>query len=149
MIIGFTCGAFDLLHTGHVLMLEQCKSHCDTLIVGLHTDPTIDRKQKNKPIQTTFERYAQLHSCKFVDSIIPYDTEKDLENILNIYPINVRFVGSDHRYSILTGQEICEKRGIEIKVIERFHTYSTSELRNRICQQSPNISKKSQTFLAV
>lgn len=132
MVIGFTCGAFDLLHPGHLAMLKDCKSQCDYLMVGLHTDPTIDRPSKNKPIQTVFERWVQLESCKFVDQIIPYDTEKDLENMMAVLNISKRFVGSDHSHKMVTGQMICEDRGIKIVFNNRMHSYSSSELRNRL-----------------
>ena len=129
---GFTCGAFDLLHPGHLLMLKQCKDRCDFLVVGLHTDPTLDRPYKNKPIQTTFERWVQLNACAYVDQIIPYDTENDLRNMMATLDINIRFVGSVHSHENPTGYEICQDRGIEIVYTNRMHDYSSSELRNRI-----------------
>ena len=95
-VIGFTCGSFDLCHPGHLIMLEQCKKLCSYLIVGLHTDPSIERVNKNKPIQSIFERFIQLKTCKYVDEIIPYDTEKDLCNILSIYDINKRFLSEEY-----------------------------------------------------
>lgn len=134
MITGFTCGAFDLLHAGHVVMLQECKKYCDYLIVGLHTDPTIDRPSKNKPIQSILERYIQLAGIRYVDHIIPYDTEKDLCNIFStIQDINVRFVGEEYKDSILTGEDICKLNSISIKYTSRSHTYSSSELRERVC----------------
>jgi glycerol-3-phosphate cytidylyltransferase len=132
MITGFTCGAFDLLHTGHLFFLEQCKQDCDVLIVGLHSDPTIDRPHKNKPIQTMFERYQQLIACKYVYQVIPYDTERDLSNMMSILPINVRFIGEDHIANDITGQDICDHLGISIHFVSRTHTYSSSELRSRL-----------------
>ncbi|CAB4181881.1 TagD Cytidylyltransferase [uncultured Caudovirales phage] len=132
MIIGFTCGAFDLLHSGHLAMLATCKKQCDYLVVGLHSDPTIDRPTKNKPIQTMFERWMQLNTCKFVDEIIPYDTERDLVNMMATLKINKRFVGMDHQLDKITGQSICERRGINIVYTERLHDYSSSELRGRL-----------------
>ena len=133
MIVGFTCGTFDLLHPGHIAMLRDCKSQCDKLIVGLHTDPTIDRPDtKNKPIQTTFERYIQLEAVKYVNEIIPYDTEEDLANLLGVINIDRRFVGEDHINDQLTGQLICDQRGVEIIFNERCHDWSSSELRERI-----------------
>ena len=132
--IGFTCSAFDLLHAGHVEMLRECKSQVDYLIVGLQTDPTIDRPdRKQKPVQTIYERYAQLRACKYVDEIIPYETEWDLINMLGIEPITHRFVGVEYKDTYLTGQDVCEKRGIEIVYNERNHKYSSTELRGR-CQ---------------
>ena len=132
MITGFTCGAFDLLHTGHLFFLEQCKQECDVLIVGLHSDPTIDRPHKNKPIQTMFERYQQLMACKYVYQVIPYDTERDLSNMMSILPINIRFIGEDHIANEITGQDICDNLGISIHFVNRTHTYSSSELRSRL-----------------
>jgi glycerol-3-phosphate cytidylyltransferase len=128
MKIGFTCGAFDLLHAGHILMLEEAKSNCDWLVVGLHTDPTIDRPEKNKPIQSTFERYLQLISLEAVDEIIPYDTEKDLLNLLANSEIDIRFLGEDYAEKPHTGFGL----GIPIHYCKRRHTYSSTELRNRI-----------------
>ena len=132
-IIGFTCGAFDLLHAGHVHLLNECKEQCDLLYVGLHTDPTIDRPDtKNKPIQSTFERYYQLQAVDSVDAIIPYDTENDLCNILATMDINIRFLGSDYLGKSITGSDVCEERGIQIAFIPRLHTFSSTELRQRI-----------------
>lgn len=133
MIIGFTCSAFDLLHPGHLAMLKECKDHCDHLIVGLHTDPSIDRPgAKNKPIQSVYERYAQLRACKYVDDIVPYETEYDLINLIAVENINVRFVGEEYSDTYLTAQDICDKRGIKIFYNSRKHKYSSSELRSRL-----------------
>jgi len=134
MKIGFTCSAFDLLHPGHLVMLEECKNNCDYLVVGLHTDPTIDRPDtKQRPIQSTFERWVQLDSCRWVDKIIPYDTEKDLENLLSTLKIDVRFIGDEYREKNFTGKNICEKRGIEIFYnAARLHSFSSTAMRNRL-----------------
>lgn len=132
MIIGFTCGAFDLLHAGHAVYLKECKQHCDHLIVGLQSDPTIDRINKNRPIQSLFERHLQLINSKWVDEVIPYDTERDLENLLATIKINTRFVGEDYLGSPITGDVICNQLNIDIIYIKRRHTFSTSELRTRI-----------------
>lgn len=133
MIVGFTCSAFDLLHPGHLAMLKECKDNCDYLIVGLHTDPSIDRpKAKNKPVQTVYERFAQLRACKYVDEIIPYETEYDLINLIGIENINIRFVGEEYNDTFLTAQDICDKRGIKIFYNSRKHKYSSSELRSRL-----------------
>lgn len=132
MIVGFTCGAFDLLHTGHLVMLKECKNHCDRLIVGLHSDPSIDRPKKNKPIQSIFERYGQLQSCKYVDQIVPYDTEHDLQNMMGVLDIQKRFVGSDHIKDVITGASIMAARNIKLVFTKRYHDYSTTELRERI-----------------
>lgn len=132
MRVGITFGAFDLLHAGHVLMLQEAKEHCDYMIVGLQTDPTIDRPDKNKPVQSVVERYIQLSSVTYVDEIIPYETEKDVKDILNSVKIDVRIIGSDYIGKEFTGKNICVNRGIEIHYNKRDHAFSSSELRNRI-----------------
>lgn len=132
MIIGFTCSAFDLLHAGHIVMLKECRDQCDKLIVGLHTDPSIDRVEKNKPVQSTYERFTQLNGCKYVDTIIPYDTEKDLVNILSIEDINIRFLGVEYKGQKITGDQICIRRNIRLIYTTRFHSYSSTELRGRL-----------------
>jgi len=130
--VGFTCSAFDLLHAGHVAMLRECKQHCNFLIVGLHVDPTVDRPSKNKPVQSVYERYMQLKGCEYVDAIIPYETEEDLINLMAIEPIDIRFVGVEYKDTYITGQDICEKRDINIIYNERYHMYSSTELRSRL-----------------
>ena len=112
--VGFTCSTFDLLHAGHILMLAEAKTICDHLIVGLQTDPTIDRSTKNKPVQSIVERYVQLSAVKFVDEIIVYSTEKDLEDLLMFLPITVRFIGEEYEGKDFTGKQICEDRGVKI-----------------------------------
>jgi glycerol-3-phosphate cytidylyltransferase len=133
MKIGFTCSSFDLLHAGHVLMLEEAKQQCDYLIVGLQTDPTIDRGTKNAPVQTIVERYIQLRGSKYVDEIIPYSTERDLMDILAGMHIDIRILGVEYRDKDFTGSDICKNRDIEIFFNERDHRFSTSDLRNRTC----------------
>ena len=128
MKIGFTCGAFDLLHAGHVIMLAEAKTQCDWLIVGLQTDPTIDRPNKNRPVQTTFERYTQLKGCRFVDEIVPYDTEDDLFNLLSTYNIDVRIVSDEYKDTTFTGKLL----GIDIYYNKRSHNFSSTELRKRL-----------------
>ena len=132
MKIGFTCGAFDLLHAGHVLMLTEAREQCDWLIVGLHTDPTIDRSEKNKPVKSVLERYIQLKALKVVDEIIPYDTEKDLLAILNNFNINVRIIGEDYIGKDFTGKDL----PIETYFNKRKHSFSSTELRNRISHKN-------------
>ena len=133
--VGFTCSTFDLLHAGHILMLAECKSVCDYLIVGLQSDPTIDRPDvKNKPVQSVVERYVQLSAVKFVDEIIVYDTERDLEDLLMFLPINHRIIGEEYRDKPFTGKNICEDRGINIIYNSRKHRFSSSELRQRTYQ---------------
>ena len=132
MRVGFTCGAFDLLHPGHLALFKQATEQCDYLIIGLQTNPQLDRTYKNVPIQTMYERFTQLMSCKYVDLVIPYDTEKDLENILAIENIQVRFLGHEYYGQPITGKQICETRNIELVFLERNHTYSSTELRERL-----------------
>ena len=133
--IGFTCSTFDLLHAGHILMLAEFKSICDYLIVGLQTDPTIDRPDtKNKPVQSIVERYVQLSAVKFVDEIIVYDTEKDLEDLLMFLPITLRICGEEYKDKALTGRDICDNRGIKTYYNSRTHRFSSTELRARTYQ---------------
>jgi len=132
MKIGITCSSFDLFHAGHVKMLEEAKSHCDYLIVALQTNPTIDRPNKNKPIQSVVERYIQLAACKWVDQIVPYETEKDLEDIFLAFDIHVRIIGDEYQSKQFTAKEICNNRGIEIIYNKRDHSFSSTELRKRI-----------------
>lgn len=129
MIIGFTASSFDLLHTGHILMLREAKQVCDYLICGLQTDPTIDRPEKNKPVQSLFERYVQLNAVGYVDEIIPYETERDLINLLEHVPIHVRIIGEDYFGKDFTGKDI---QGIKIHYNKRRHNYSTSGLRQEV-----------------
>ena len=132
MRIGFTASTFDLLHAGHVQMLREAKEQCDYLICGLQIDPTIDRKEKNYPVQTVVERYTQLNGVKYVDEIIPYSTERDLEDILEMYHIDVRILGEEYRDKEFTGRDICKKRDIELYFNKREHRFSSSDLRNRV-----------------
>jgi glycerol-3-phosphate cytidylyltransferase len=133
--IGFTCSTFDLLHAGHILMLAECKTVCDYLIVGLQSDPSIDRPDvKNKPVQSVVERYVQLSAVKFVDEIIVYDTEKDLEDLLMFLPITMRICGEEYKEKHLTGRDICDNRGIKTYYNSRTHRFSSSELRQRTYQ---------------
>ena len=113
-MIGFTCGAFDLLHAGHIVMLKEAKANCDYLIVGLQTDPSIDRQEKNQPVQSVYERFTQLNAVKYIDKIIPYDTEQSLIDLLLSTKIDVRFVGDDYREKYFTGQELDISQGEEI-----------------------------------
>jgi len=128
MKTGFTCSTFDLFHAGHVMMLKEAKQQCDYLIVGLQTDPTVDRPQKNKPVQTVFERFVQLQACRYVDEVVPYTTEKELLDILLSYPIDIRIVGDEYVNQTFTGQEL----DIELYFNNRKHSFSTTELRQRV-----------------
>jgi len=130
--VGITFSTFDLFHAGHVKMLEEAKSICDYLIVGLQLDPSIDRAEKNKPIQSVIERYIQVSSCKYVDEVVPYITEKDLDEILRSFKIDVRVIGEEYRDKNFTGKVYCEEKGIEIYYNRRDHGFSSSELRKRL-----------------
>lgn len=132
MKIGFTCSTFDLLHAGHVAMLQEAKTVCDYLIVGLQNDPTLDRATKNKPVQTIIERQMQLRGNKYVDEIWVYNTEKDLEDLLLTLPINVRILGVEYEGKEFTGREICHKRNIDLYFNGRDHSFSSSSLRRRV-----------------
>ena len=132
MKIGITCSSFDLFHAGHVKMLEEAKQQCDYLIVALQTDPTIDRPEKNKPIQSIVERYVQVNACKWVDEIVPYTTERDLEEIFLAFNLDYRFIGVEYADKHFTAKDICQERDIEIIYNSRDHDWSSSELRNRI-----------------
>ena len=132
--VGITFSTFDLFHAGHVKMLEEAKSICDYLIVGLQLDPSIDRPEKNKPIQSIIERYIQVSSCKYVDEVVPYITEKDLDEILRSFKIDVRIIGEEYRDKDFTGKAYCEQKGIELYYNRRDHGFSSSELRKRIAK---------------
>lgn len=132
MKIGFTCSTFDLFHAGHVMMLKEAKEQCDYLIVGLQTDPTIDRPEKNKPVQGVFERFIQLQACKFVDEVVVYATEKELRDILLSYPIDVRVLGEEYATKEFTGHDI----SMEFHYNKRRHSFSTTELRQRVIDAS-------------
>lgn len=129
-VVGFVASSFDLLHAGHVIMLKEAKTQCDYLICALQTDPTLDRKTKNKPIQSVFERYVQLQACKYVDEIVVYDTEKDLIDVLQSYPIDVRILGEEYQDTEFTGKNL----PIECYFNTRRHSFSTTELRDRVYQ---------------
>jgi glycerol-3-phosphate cytidylyltransferase len=135
MIVGFTCSTFDMLHAGHVQMLRDAKDQCDYLMVGLQMDPSIDRPSKNPPIQTIVERYTQLKAVGYVDEIIPYGTEQDLEDILTMYHINVRILGEEYRDKDFTGKDICRQRDIDLYFNKRDHRFSSSDLRKRIAER--------------
>lgn len=135
-VIGFTAGAWDLLHAGHCVFLTKCFEQCDHMVIGLHTNPKIDRFDKNKPVQTTFERYLQLRALNGDATIVPYDTERDLVNILATIGINKRFLGSDYEGTEFTGKAFCEDNSIELVYLPRRHNFSSSELRTRIKESS-------------
>ena len=128
MKVGFTCSTFDLFHAGHLMMLKEAKTVCDHLIVGLQTDPSIDRPEKNKPVQSVFERYEQLKACRYIDEILVYATEEDLLNILLSYPIDVRVLGQEYMEKEFTGSNL----GMQLHFNKREHNFSTTELRQRV-----------------
>ena len=133
MKVGITFSTFDLLHAGHVAMLREAKSKCDYLIVGLQSDPTIDRPDtKNKPIQTMFERYLQLKAVEYVDEVVPYQTENDVIDILQTLPIDVRILGKEYKEKDFTGKDVCNQRGVELYFNTRDHRFSTTDLRKRV-----------------
>jgi len=127
-IVGFTCGAFDLLHAGHALMLEECKKHCDYLVVGVQSDPSLDRPTKNKPIMSYDERIILARSNKWVDEVVLYDTEQDLYNLLQSMKPDVRILGEDWKTKIYTGHNL----PIKVTFVKRDHGYSSSKLRRRV-----------------
>ena len=134
MIIGLTASTFDLLHAGHIAMLRAAKTQCDHLSCALQVDPSIDRSEKNPPVQTLVERWTQLDGVKYVDEIIPYQSEKDLEDILQMYNLDVRIIGEEYKHGKFTGRGICASRDIEIYYNKRDHRFSTSDLRLRVQQ---------------
>jgi glycerol-3-phosphate cytidylyltransferase len=143
MKIGITFSAFDLLHAGHIKMLEEAKGQCDYLIVALQTDPTLDRPEKNSPTQSVVERYIQLKGCLHVDEIVPYATEQDLEDILRSFKLDVRIVGDEYREKNFTGRTYCEEKGIELYYNGRDHRFSSSSLRKVVADKERESEKNS------
>jgi len=132
--IGFTASQFDMLHAGHVAMLSEAKNHCDYLIAGLQNNASWDRPEKNAPIQSIVERQIQLAATRYVDEIVVYNTEKDLEDILLTLPIDVRILGVEYRDKEFTGRDICDKRNIKLIFNSRDHSFSSSSLRKRVAE---------------
>jgi glycerol-3-phosphate cytidylyltransferase len=133
--IGITFSTFDMLHAGHIAMLSEAKNHCDYLIAGLQTDPTIDRPDtKNSPIQSVVERQIQLAACRYVDEVVVYQTEQDLIDLLLILPIDVRILGVEYEEKQFTGRGECYDRGIELVFNGRDHSFSSSSLRKRVVE---------------
>jgi glycerol-3-phosphate cytidylyltransferase len=133
--IGITFSTFDMLHAGHIAMLSEAKNHCDYLIAGLQTDPTIDRPDtKNSPIQSVVERQIQLAACRYVDEVVVYQTERDLIDLLLILPVNVRILGVEYEQKDFTGRGECYDRGIELVFNGRDHSFSSSSLRRRVVE---------------
>ena len=137
--IGIVFSSFDLFHAGHVAMLAEAKNHCDYLIAALQTDPTIDRPDtKNPPIQSIVERQIQVSTNRNVDEVVVYQTEKDLEDLLLILPVDVRILGVEYADKEFTGKQICINRGIEIVYNGRDHSFSSSSLRKRVAEAERN-----------
>jgi len=134
MKVGITFSTFDLFHAGHVKMLEEAKSKCDYLIIGLQLDPSIDRPKKNKPTQSIIERYVQLRGCKYIDEIIPYVSENDLIDVLSSFKIDLRIIGEEYKDKVFTGKDYCVNNGIEIYYNKREHRFSSSALRKQVVQ---------------
>jgi glycerol-3-phosphate cytidylyltransferase len=132
--IGFTASQFDMLHAGHVAMLSEAKNHCDYLIAGLQNNASWDRPEKNAPIQSIVERQIQLAATRYVDEIVVYNTEKDLEDILLTLPIDVRILGIEYQDKDFTGKDICNKRNIKLIFNSRDHSFSSSSLRKRVVE---------------
>jgi glycerol-3-phosphate cytidylyltransferase len=142
--IGITFSTFDLLHAGHIAMLSEAKNHCDYLIAGLQTDPTIDRPDtKNKPVQSIVERQIQLSACRYVDEVVVYQTEQDLIDLLLILPVDVRILGVEYESKDFTGRDECYDRDIELVYNGRDHSFSSSSLRKRVADaQIVNVLNK-------
>ena len=137
--IGITFSTFDMLHAGHIAMLAEAKNHCDYLIAGLQTDPTIDRPDtKNKPVQSIVERQIQLAACRYVDEVVVYQTEQDLVDLLLILPLDVRVLGVEYAEKDFTGRKECQSRDIEIIFNGRDHSFSSSSLRKRVVEAEQN-----------
>lgn len=137
--IGITFSTFDMLHAGHIAMLAEAKNHCDYLIAGLQTDPTIDRPDtKNKPVQSIVERQIQLAACRYVDEVVVYQTEQDLVDLLLILPIDVRILGVEYENKNFTGREEGSMKGIQHIFNSRDHSFSSSSLRKRVAQAEAN-----------
>jgi glycerol-3-phosphate cytidylyltransferase len=131
-ILGFTASAFDVLHAGHIAMLEEAASLCDTLICGLHVDPSVERPEKSRPVQPLSERYVQLAAIRYVDKIIPYQTEEELLQLIALVHPNIRFLGEEYRDKAFTGKELCETLGIRIHYNSRKHSLSSTLQRARL-----------------
>jgi glycerol-3-phosphate cytidylyltransferase len=141
MRVGITFSSFDLLHAGHVKMLEEAKKQCDYLIIGLQLDPSIDRPEKNGPSQSIIERYIQLKGSKYVDEIIPYVLEQDVQDILRSFKIDVRIIGEEYKNIDFTGKKYCTEKGIDIYYNSRDHRFSSTGLRFQVKESELNKKK--------
>ena len=141
--IGITFSTFDLFHAGHIAMLAEARTHCDYLIAGLQTDPTIDRPGiKNSPVQSIVERQIQLAACRYVDEVVVYSTEQDLRDLLLILPVDVRILGTEYEHQDFSGRTECEQRNIQIQYNGRDHSFSSSSLRKRVALAEANRLQK-------
>jgi len=139
LTVGITFSTFDLLHAGHIAMLAEAKNHCDYLICGLQTDPTIDRPEtKNKPVQSIVERQLTLGACRYVDEIVVYSTEQDLIDLILTLPIDVRILGVEYEDTNFTGRNEGTGRGIHHVFNKRDHSFSSSSLRKRVAESERN-----------
>jgi glycerol-3-phosphate cytidylyltransferase len=136
MKTGIVTSTFDLLHAGHIMMIREAKEQCNYLIAALQVDPSIDRPEKNKPVQTLVERHVQLSAVKYIDEIVCYQTEKDLEDILEMFQLDIRILGDEYKNKDFTGREICKRRDIELYFNKRDHRFSSSDLRKRVSVKS-------------
>jgi glycerol-3-phosphate cytidylyltransferase len=136
MKTGIVTSTFDLLHAGHIMMIREAKEQCNYLIAALQVDPSIDRPEKNKPVQTLVERHVQLSAVKYIDEIVCYQTEKDLEDILEMFQLDIRILGDEYKNKDFTGREICKRRDIELYFNKRDHRFSSSDLRKRVSAKS-------------
>lgn len=132
--IGITCSQFDLLHAGHIAMLSEARNHCDYLICALQNNAKWDRPEKNEPVQSLVERQIQLAAVRYVDEVVVYNTEKDLEDIFLTLPIDVRILGVEYEHKDFTGKDICAARGIQLIFNKRDHSFSSSNLRKRVAE---------------
>jgi glycerol-3-phosphate cytidylyltransferase len=144
--IGITCSQFDLLHAGHIAMLSEAKQHCDYLIAALQNDASLDRPTKNQPVQSIVERQIQLSATRFVDEIVIYNTEKDLEDLFLVLPIDMRILGIEYKDKDFTGKQICVDRGIELIYNGRDHSFSSSSLRKRVMEAEMQRVNKSEKW---
>jgi len=140
--IGVVFSQFDILHAGHIAMLSEARNHCDYLIAGLQNNASWDRPEKNSPIQSIVERQISLSAVRFVDEIVVYNTEKDLEDILLTLPIDVRILGVEYQNKEFTGKQICDQRGIELVFNGRDHSFSSSSLRKRVSEAETKKEQK-------
>jgi len=146
--IGITFSTFDMLHAGHIAMLAEARNHCDYLIAGLQTDPTIDRPDtKNQPVQSIVERQIQLAACRYVDEVVVYQTEQDLVDLLLILPLDVRILGVEYEHKDFSGRQECHDRGIDIIFNGRDHSFSSSSLRKRVAQAETLKALKNETTM--